>query len=229
MTTEGSSERLTRSTTAGEVARVLRRRILQGHYAQEQFIRQELIAQELGVSRLPVREALAQLEAEGLVVREKYRGAVVSKLSLGEIGEIYELRMMIEPYLLRHALANMKPADIGLLREIVGRSKECDAVAAWAGLNVDFHRTLYERADKPLAIQLLDNLLMRADRYLKMQRFLSSQTREESDAQHQRILERIAEGDHGGAEAALREHIEWNALDVRRTIQDATRAEAAGG
>ena len=218
------SEKITRSTTAIEVAKVLRQQILRGQYKQGQFIRQEMIAQELGVSRLPVREALAQLEAEGLVTREKFRGAVVSRLSTAEINEIYELRLMLEPYLLRHAMAAIGADDIALLREIIHRSCSAEQTQAWAGLNVDFHKTLYEKADRPLALHMLDNLLIRADRYLKMQQFLSERTRTESDAQHQRILELVASRDVAGAEQALVEHIEWNAGDVRRMIAEVIHA-----
>ncbi len=210
--------KLSRSTTAIEVARVLKQRILAGHYAEDQFIRQELIAQELGVSRIPVREALAQLESEGLLIREKYRGALVPKLSVTEIEEIYALRLMIEPYLLRAAIANVGPDQIRHLASVVERSRETTDMAIWAGLNMEFHRTLYEAAGKPLSLQLLDNLLMRADRYLKMQRFLSTQTQEESDAEHQRILDCVIAGDADAAVDALCSHIRWNATDVTRMI-----------
>ena len=211
-------ERIERSTTAVEVTRILRDHILKGRYPPNSFIRQELIAQELGVSRIPVREALAQLEAEGLVIREKFRGALVPELSVTEIQEIYDLRLMIEPYLLREATTRMTPAHIAELREIVERSRRAEDVALWAGLNVDFHRTLYRFAERPLAMQVLENLLVRADRYLKMQRFLSAETQSESDAQHQRILEFVAASDTDAAAGALRDHIAWNAGDVLNTI-----------
>jgi len=210
--------KLARSTTALDVARVLKERILAGHYREDQFIRQELIAQELGVSRIPVREALALLEAEGLVVREKFRGAVVPKLSVAEIEEIYALRGLLEPYLLEAAIERITPETIDQLTEIVSRSHQTTDKAEWAGLNVEFHRTLYDAADRPLALQMLEKLLVRADRYLKMQRFLSTQTQEESDAEHLRILDCIKSGDKEGALEGLRQHIRWNAVDVRRTI-----------
>lgn len=213
-----TSNKLVRSTTAVEVARILKERILGGHYAEDQFIRQELIAQELGVSRIPVREAIAQLEAEGLLIREKYRGAVVPKLLSTEIEEIYALRAMIEPYLLRAAMEKITPEQIEHLRQIIARSRAAANTASWAGLNVDFHRSLYALANKPLAMHVLDNLLMRADRYLKVQRFMSSQTQTESDAEHQRILDHVAEGNVEEAVAALCSHIGWNAEDVRQTI-----------
>ncbi|WP_156842124.1 GntR family transcriptional regulator [Novosphingobium aquimarinum] len=212
------SSKLVRSTTAVDVARILRNRILAGHYAEDQFIRQELIASELGVSRIPVREALAQLEAEGLVVRQKYRGALVPKLSLGEIQEIYEMRGMLEPYLLEAAIPNITREVIDRLRSVVERSRTVRDITEWAGLNMEFHRTLYAQANKPLSVQVLENLLTRADRYLKVQRFLSTGTQEESDAEHQRILDLIEEGNGAGAVDALRQHISWNAEDIRRTI-----------
>lgn len=213
-----NTEKLERSTTSADVARVLRRRILEGRYGEEQFIRQDVIATELGVSRIPVREALAQLESEGLVIREKYRGAVVPKLSLSEIEEIYELRAMVEPYLLTHAISNITPRQIQQLRAIITRSLATDVVSDWAGLNVDFHRKLYEVAGKPLTLQVLNNLLVRADRYLKLQNFHSLATKNESDAQHARILDLVEKRDVKAATAALRTHISWNAEDVRQSI-----------
>lgn len=210
--------KLVRNTTAIDVARILRERILSGNYAEDEFIRQEMIANELGVSRIPVREALAQLEAEGLVIRQKYRGALVPKLSIGEIEEIYEVRGMLEPYLLEAAIPNITPEVITKLRSVVERSRTARDMTEWAGLNMDFHQALYSLANKPLSVQVLENLLTRADRYLKMQRFLSSETRDESDAEHHRILDLIEEGDAQGAVNALREHISWNAQDLRRTL-----------
>ena len=214
----GATGKLARSTTAIEVARILKERILGGQYAEDQFIRQELIAQELGVSRIPVREALALLEAEGLVIREKYRGAVVPKLSREEIEEIYALRGLLEPYLLAEAIDKIDQETIDRLVDIVARSHQTADKTEWAGLNVEFHRALYEAAERPLALQMLDRLLVRADRYLKMQRFLSTQSQEESDAEHLRILECIKAGDKDGALDSLRQHIQWNSVDVIHTV-----------
>ncbi len=212
------SDRLDRTTTAHDVTRVLRRRILEGRYPVDKFIRQDTIALELGVSRIPVREALAKLEAEGLVVREKYRGAMIPRLSFAEIEEIYEMRAMIEPYLIRHAVQNITAEQLTHLKGIVDKSRKTKAVKDWAGLNIDFHRSLFLAADKPLAMQFLDNLLVRADRYLKLQNFRSSTTKEESDSQHAQILKYVANRDVEGAVGALEKHIKWNADDVKNTI-----------
>jgi DNA-binding GntR family transcriptional regulator len=137
---------------------------------------------------------------------------------MAEIQEIYDLRLMIEPYLLREAIARMTPEQLTSLKTIIHNSRQAEDTTVWAGLNVDFHRSLYAMAERPLAMQLLENLLVRADRYLKMQQFLSADTQAESDAQHQRILDLVAARDVEGAMQALRDHILWNAGDVRNTL-----------
>src|SRR6476661_4206337 len=96
-----------RQTLTGMTLDALRERILRGHYPEGEPLRQDAIAEELGVSRIPVREALRQLEAEGLVTFSPHRGAVVSSLSLAEIDELFELRADIEGDLLRRAISKM--------------------------------------------------------------------------------------------------------------------------
>lgn len=221
-----AAERLERTTTANDVTDVLRRRILEGRYRDDQFIRQDIVATELGVSRIPVREALAKLEAEGLVIRVKYRGAVVSSLSFREIEEIYELRAMLEPHLLRRAVERISKEQIKQLRKIVDKARKTASTAEWAGMNVDFHRTLFEAAESPIALQVLENLLVRADRYLKLQNLNSATTKAESDAQHLAILEFVEARDVDGAVEALRQHIRWNAEDLRQLVKFAPGGSA---
>src|SRR5690348_2420010 len=96
-----------RQTIASMTITALRERILRGDYPDGEPLRQDAIADELGVSRIPVREALRQLEAEGLVTFSPHRGAVVSTLSLEEIEELFELRADVECDLLRRAIPNI--------------------------------------------------------------------------------------------------------------------------
>src|SRR5512138_1964205 len=96
-----------RQTVASMTVAALRERILRGDYPEGDPLRQDALADELGVSRIPVREALRQLEAEGLVTFSPHRGAVVSTLSLEEIQELFELRADIESDLLGRAIPRM--------------------------------------------------------------------------------------------------------------------------
>src|SRR3954468_13173259 len=100
-----------RQTIASMTITALRERILRGDYPEGLPLRQDAIANELGVSRIPVREALRQLEAEGLVTFSPHRGAIVSTMSLKEIRELFELRAEIESGLLRRAIPEMSAED----------------------------------------------------------------------------------------------------------------------
>src|SRR5213596_2959 len=97
----------------------LRERILRGDFPEGEPLRQDALADELGVSRIPVREALRQLEAEGLVTFSPHRGAVVSTLSIQEIIELFELRAEIESDLMRRAIPLMTLDDDARAKDIL--------------------------------------------------------------------------------------------------------------
>ena len=96
-------------TLTQHVANELREMILSGELEEGSKLRQDTLASMLHVSRIPVREALRQLEAEGLVTFFPHRGAIVSDLSPDEIGEVFDARALIESDLLRRAIPNMTP------------------------------------------------------------------------------------------------------------------------
>src|SRR6185312_8402345 len=108
-----------RQTLTSMTADAIRERILRGRYPEGEPLRQDAIGTELGVSRIPVREALRQLEAEGLVTFNPHRGAVVSVLSLKQIRELFELRAEIEGDLIRRAVPLMTPEDYARADEIL--------------------------------------------------------------------------------------------------------------
>src|SRR5690606_29038054 len=96
-----------RKTVVEMAVEILRDKILHGDYREGSPLRQDALAAELGVSRIPVREALRQLEVEGLVTFSPHLGAVVSSLSLNEIEELFDLRALLESELLRQAVKRM--------------------------------------------------------------------------------------------------------------------------
>ncbi|HTN98462.1 MAG TPA: GntR family transcriptional regulator, partial [Nordella sp.] len=98
-------------TIASAVVDALRRRILDGEFAAGAQLRQDSLAKEFGVSRIPIREALLQLDAEGLVKILPHRGAVVSELSVAEIKELFDLRALLEPRLLRLSAPHLTEKD----------------------------------------------------------------------------------------------------------------------
>src|SRR5690348_3005760 len=110
---------IARQTLAAATVEAIRERILSGAYVEGEQLRQDALAAELGVSRIPVREALRQLEAEGLVTFSPHRGAVVSSFSVTEIEELFDLRAMLESDLLRRSVPHLTDEDFHRAAEIL--------------------------------------------------------------------------------------------------------------
>ena len=136
-------------TTQGMVVGGLRDAILSGVLAGGQPLRQDEIAEQFGVSRMPVREALRQLEGEGMVSFYPHRGAVVSELSYHEVVEITELRLVLEPEALRKAFEPLGGEEFGRAEEILEEiDGEEDLGSRWGELNRRFHATLFAPANR---------------------------------------------------------------------------------
>lgn len=198
-----------RQTVARLTLERLRAKILRGDYAEGAPLRQDALAAELGVSRIPVREALRQLETEGLVTFSPHVGAVVSSLSLNEIMELFELRAQIESELLRRAVTRLDNVQLARAAEVLdayeAAFRERD-VARWGELNWKFHATLLEAAGRPLTMGLLQNLHNQSDRYTRLQLALThGEVR--ADEEHRAILEAVRARETGRACALLRGHI----------------------
>jgi DNA-binding GntR family transcriptional regulator len=200
---------ITRHTVTHQATEALRERILRGVYGDDTPLRQDALAAELGVSRIPIREALRQLEAEGLVIFNPHRGAVVSSLSVDEIEELFELRAQIESDLVCRAVVRTNAEHISRAKEIL-KSYEAafrtGEVGEWGKLNWEFHSTLYAPADRPLTMAIIQRLHQQSDRYLRMQLVL---THGESRAidEHRAILTAVAGNDVKHACSLMRQHI----------------------
>ncbi|HVZ00892.1 MAG TPA: GntR family transcriptional regulator [Dongiaceae bacterium] len=201
---------IARRTVAAEAAEILRQRILTGDLKAGQPIRQEQIAQELGVSRIPLREALKQLEAEGFVTIEPHKGAVVSTLSLAEVEELFELRIHLESWLLRDAIPRMREADFAQLDAIIDESRIPDNVAHWGDINWRLHEAMYRPAGKPISLRFLKRIHDNLDRYLRLQITLT-QDWDRAHGDHQQLIELSRAGDVEAAVAVLERHIRHTA------------------
>ncbi len=200
---------LRRQTLTGMTLEALRERILRGAFPDGEPLRQDAIAEELGVSRIPVREALRQLEAEGLVTFHPHRGAVVTTLSLDEITELFELRADIESDLLRRSIPLMVTADHRLATEILDAYETAlhtGKVAAWGELNWQFHSALYAPSNRQFTLGIVGKLHQHSDRYLRMQLSLThGESRARSE--HRAILAAVRKRDTVKAPTLMRAHI----------------------
>src|ERR1700741_3396369 len=115
------SDPIRRQSLSAAVIERLREKILTGELREGEQLRQDAIANEFQISRIPVREALSHLAAEGLITIYANRGAVVSALSPDEIMQLFETRAVLECHMLRCAIPNLRPADFekaeGILKQ----------------------------------------------------------------------------------------------------------------
>lgn len=197
---------LDKTTISIQVAQELRRRILAGHYPQGIKLQQEQIAAELGVSRSPVREALGQLEAEGLVVLTPQKGAQVSPISRDEIAELFELRLLVEPHLIALAIPQMTEADLNKATAIISEMADI-SLDGWGDANWRLHETLYAPAGRPGMVKLLRRTHETIGRYIRMQ-VMATNGRADAHREHKLILDACRRRDVGKAVGLLREHIE---------------------
>lgn len=198
-----------RRTVTDLAADALRERILEGELAEGSPIRQDAVAVALGMSRIPVREALRRLEAEGLIAIHPHCGAVVSSLSLDEITELFELRALVEADLLRRAVPELQLADLRRAGEVLDRYDRAfrdRRVDEWAELNWQFHATLLAPAGRSRSLAMVQNLHHQSERYMRMQLAL---TRGEARAQaeHRAILRAARAGAAGTAARLVSGHI----------------------
>ncbi|HWR36803.1 MAG TPA: GntR family transcriptional regulator [Clostridia bacterium] len=166
------SSAIQRQSLASAVADKLRQKIIRGELHEGEQLRQDAIAAEFQVSRIPVREALRHLQAEGLITIVANRGAVVSALSPEEIGELFDIRAVLECHVLREAIPNFTDEDFRKAEEILKGYEQVveqdTDISSWGQWNWQFHSTLYAPANRPVLINLLRTLNNNSDRYTRL-------------------------------------------------------------
>jgi DNA-binding GntR family transcriptional regulator len=203
--------------------------ILHGNYVEGEPLRQDALAEELGVSRIPIREALRQLETEGLVTFNPHRGAIVSSLSLGEIEEVFDLRATIEPDLLRRAMPRLTIHQLDQADDVLDRyavALRTGDVSKWGELNWQFHASLYAPADRPITMSIVQRLHQQSDRYLRMQLALThGETR--ANEEHRAIADAARARDTKRACQLVRDHIAGAGRSLIAFLRDRREDEVA--
>lgn len=216
--------KLGRQSLTDQIVTEVRRRIISGDLPEGTPLRQEKLAAELGVSRVPLREAIRQLEAEGLVVSEVHKGTVVSSLSLPELQEIFEIRVQLETWLFALAIPRMSETDFALADAIIAESAASD-VGAWGEFNWRFHSALYAPAGRTMALKMLKGVHDNANRYINLQLAVVADVEHEL-VDHRNLLAFARLRDVDGGVALLRRHIETVADNLVRSIGESRAAGA---
>jgi DNA-binding GntR family transcriptional regulator len=204
--TDAAPPTASHGASGARIAAELRDAILAGEYAPGTRIRQDDLADRHGASRLPVREALRMLEAEGLLTLVANTGAWVATLSLADCEELYRLRERIEPLLLSYSIPLLNEDAIEHLGELADAMETADDVEQFLALDRDFHLGSYAAADTAVLGELVLGLWNRTQHYRRaFTRVFRS------------VGERDVHHDHHLLVAAIR----------RRDIEEAGRIEAA--
>lgn len=190
------------------VHEMLRRAIIQGDYKPGQRLVIDEVAAGMGVSQIPIRESLRQLEADGFVTIEPYVGATVTELDSRSVSEIFALLEALETICGRVACAKMSDADLDTLARMIGAMEDfLDTPDVWTQRNKELHQFLCDRAETPLVKKMMQKALDHWDRlrlfYLKdvfAHRIGTAQ------AEHVRILEAFRTRDPDTVARVIREH-----------------------
>ena len=212
-------------------AEVIRDRILSGRFQPGTQLKQDILAAECGMSRIPIREALVQLESEGLVKILPHRGAIVVELSAKEIEELFNMRTLLEPFLLKRSAPLLKPADFRSLRKILARYTDSitnQDSESWNELNTEFHMVLYRHADSPRMMATVQTLLKECDRHTRFQLSNIKGDPERAVREHNELLRLCEERRFDEAASLLWEHIDHVRVVLVDLVQKHQAAEASG-
>lgn len=211
-----------KTSVVDTLAGKLRERILKNELRAGEPLRQEALAEAYGVSRMPIREAFRQLEAEGLVAFHPHRGAVVSAMSIEEAEELFDLRLIIETDLIQRAIENANSDDKAAAEaafQAVQAAYSSGDEERWGALNWAFHRSLYTASNRPRSLALLDGLNANIDRYVRLQLSLERSAPDRANDEHEQLLQAFIGGDAQQARTTLERHIR----DARSSLMTALR------
>ena len=195
-------------TTAQAYARdSIRDAIFSGELVAGDRLVQSVLAQRLGLSTTPVREALRELATEGLVRLDAHHGAEVRGINAVELREIYEMRVLLEPEVLRRALPRMSSADIELATQLQEQIAGDVTIAQRAVLNRRFHRVFLDACDSRLLAQTVAALQDKYAAYNVAIEHRDLGRHAHAIAEHEAILAATRDRDVEAATAAILHHI----------------------
>jgi DNA-binding GntR family transcriptional regulator len=211
---------LVQSMTSQLIVR-FRDRILSGTYAPGSALRQDSLAAEFGTSKIPVREALVQLQSEGLVDIFPNRGFQVRPLAGAELDEVFRLRLQIEPAAVAQGARLATLDDHAAARGALDQLNEATAAGEFAAsgqLNRAFHLLLIVPRLQPVAAEILSRLHTLAQRYV--QAHLRPEGRaNRATREHAALLKAWSLGKSKEARALIHSHIKSTREDLKERLR----------
>ena len=193
---------------AAAVSRRIRDAILDGDLKPGERIRQEAIARRLGTSRIPVREALRQLETEGLVTLVPHSGATVAVLDYERFSELYMLREVVEPMAIAESASRLTDEQLTHLAQLVAVIEDAgDDPMRWLEADRRFHLESYAAAPLPRVLALIEGFWNQTQQYRRAYLYRVRTSMEIVNYEHRLILEALERRDPEDAANLQRLHI----------------------
>jgi DNA-binding GntR family transcriptional regulator len=199
------------------VADYLRGAILGGDIRPGQRVRQEEVAERFGASRLPVREALRMLAAEGLIEHEANKGARVPRLDMHEVDVIYQMRERLEPLALSESIPHLTDEDVRRLEHIQGQIESNSDVGRFLELDREFHLLTYTGCHIDQLTSMVTRLWNSTQHYRRV--FVSNSGPGRVwviNAEHRLLLDAIQRHDSTDAERYLSGHIRRTRVELAK-------------
>jgi DNA-binding GntR family transcriptional regulator len=205
----------------------LRDGILAGRLPGGTPLRQEDIAARLGLSRIPIRDALRLLAARGLVTFESSRRAVVTLLQESDLSELFEMRAVLEGLAVRHAVAQLTRQDLDRLAWLANRMDETEATGdLWMPSHDEFHDLICDRSGMPRLAGEIKRLRQRVEPYVRILIMVHGAA-ELRLSRHDSLLRVLRSGDPNQAEQALRGHVMQATREIRASLRSSQLAPSS--
>ncbi|MQA75335.1 MAG: FCD domain-containing protein [Solirubrobacterales bacterium] len=206
--------------------------MLAGRLAAGERLSQEALAERFSVSRVPIRDALRLLQAEGLVVGHPRLGTSVAELSTADLEDLYDMRLALEPAVARLATPRLRAADLATMRRCLDvMNSSGDLSAEWFSAHAEFHHALNVRSNRERMCALVDSLRGQTERYVRVYRFALERA-DELGPEHELIYSAAKSGDADAVASEVYDHLALvhdrvlAYLRARRPEQE--RADGAG-
>lgn len=211
--------RLRRETLGGQVYDMLRDRILRGEIPGGARLAQAPLSEEMGISRIPVRDALKRLENDGLVVGDEIGRYSVVPFGAQDVDEIYTIRRQLEPLAIERATLALTPETMGEIEALhaeLGRATEQHDLNRYTELNVAFHTAIYDASGMTRLVRIIRGLWLGVPPLTPV--VLEGRI-DRSQREHKKIVDRLRQRDAAGAAAALDRHIANAGAEFSRTLK----------
>lgn len=200
---------------------MIRERILTGEFKPGVALNQSELADAFGMSRIPIRDALQLLAAEGMVSLKAHSSATVAPLRLMDLQELYEIRMAMEPRLSSVAVPLLTSEDLAEIEEAYADLSEHTDSADWLRRNDRFHSALYGCSRRPRSIEIVDRARQSTARYIGISKVRQA---EAIEMEHRLIYEAVLAGQAARVESLVAAHLSSGFEVTMRYVADAERA-----